>query len=246
MPSSVPARTRDQARDKQSTLGELISSVLTFAATLLLALLTSIAIEWGGMLFNYWPADGSHARDMLAREITFLSEDFQLSVAGSAPATIGVDVANRTHETLFVESGAKDLFAFLAIPASVRDSTVIQYARNAYLATREYLLSVFAIIQLFMVRLAMIGLSVPLMLLVAFVAAVDGLVQRELRKAGNGKEYALVYHKVKSWFKPALFAPAFIYLAIPVPTHPNWVFVPSAAMIGILVYILTATFKKQL
>ena len=48
--------------------------------------------------------------------------------------------------------------------------------------------------QLFSVRLAILTLAMPVFLLFSLVALVDGLVQRDLRRWGGGRESSFVYH----------------------------------------------------
>lgn len=240
-------QVRDEQAQRNGLIGEVVVFAINFLVVMVIALLTSVLIEWAGMVFLWWDEDGAgHSQRTLLTEIEFIANDFNKSLTASTPSELTIAVANKTYRSVAVDSGLNELRAYLDLPPSVKDSTVIGYARSAYLFFKDYIQSAITIVQLFAVRCAIIGLSIPLFVLIIFAAFIDGLVQRELRKAGGGREYGLVYHHIKSWFKPVLFLPVFVYLASPWPTHPNWIFAPSALVIGILVFMLSATFKKYL
>ena len=118
--------------------------------------------------------------------------------------------------------------------------------RSAYTHIAEYLQAAVNITQVFIVRLVVIILTLPIFLIVGIAASIDGLVQRELRKYGGGNESSFVYHNIKPWILPSIFWGWIIYLGFPVSVHPNFVFVPSAILYGMTIAITAATFKKQL
>lgn len=227
-------------------IGNTVSFVLNAIAVLAVALLVSIIIEWVGMKL-WWPEEGvGHSQRMLEQELGYINRDLSRSLLGDTPAELSIQVANATFETLAVKTGLQQLATRVSLPESVSDTTLIRYAKGAYQNSEEFLYAAITIAQVFSVRCVIILLSAPLFILVCFAAAVDGLVQRELRKAGGGREYGLVYHSVKSWFKLSLFMPLFLYLASPFPTHPNLIMVPCAIAIGVLVFLTSSTFKKYL
>lgn len=47
----------------------------------------------------------------------------------------------------------------------------------------------------FVVRLVILVMTIPLFLMAAFTGLVDGLVRRDLRKFGAGRESSYLYHK---------------------------------------------------
>jgi integrating conjugative element membrane protein (TIGR03747 family) len=98
----------------------------------------------------------------------------------------------------------------------------------------------------FVVRLTILTLAAPLFLLAMFTGFVDGLMRRDLRKFGAGRESSFVYHRAKRAVIPLLIVPWAIYLSLPFSLNPMAVFLPSAAMLGIAMAITTATFKKYL
>ena len=86
----------------------------------------------------------------------------------------------------------------------------------------------------------------PLFLMAAFVGLVDGLVRRDVRRFGAGRESGFVYHRARASLMPLVVLPWVTYLALPVSVHPLLILLPSAVMLGVAVCIVAATFKKYL
>jgi integrating conjugative element membrane protein (TIGR03747 family) len=75
---------------------------------------------------------------------------------------------------------------------------------------------------------------------------VDGLVRRDVRRFGAGRESGFVYHRARASLMPLVVLPWVVYLALPVSVHPLLILLPSAALLGGAVDIAAATFKKYL
>ena len=75
---------------------------------------------------------------------------------------------------------------------------------------------------------------------------VDGLVRRDVRGFGAGRESGFVYHRARASLMPLAVLPWVTYLALPVSVHPLLILLPSAALLGVAVCIAAATFKKYL
>ena len=230
----------------RGSIGNTVAGIVNTVVVLAVALLVSLVIEWAGMNL-WWPEEGTgHSQRMLEQELGYINRDLSRSLMGDTPMDLSINAANKTFELLAVKTGFQRLAERVSVPDSVGDTTLIRYAKSAYRTSSDYVVSAITITQVFAVRCVIILLSAPLFLLVCFAAIVDGLVQRELRKAGGGREYGLVYHSAKSWFKLSLLMPLFLYLASPFPTHPNLIMVPCAVAIGLLVFLTSSTFKKYL
>ncbi len=98
----------------------------------------------------------------------------------------------------------------------------------------------------FVARLTILVLATPLFLLAKLTGFVDGLMRRDLRKFGAGRESSFVYHHVKRAVAPLLFVPWIIYLSLPFSFNPMAVFLPCAMLLGVTMAITAATFKKYL
>jgi integrating conjugative element membrane protein (TIGR03747 family) len=98
----------------------------------------------------------------------------------------------------------------------------------------------------FLTRLIILVLTTPLFLMAAFTGVVDGLVRRDLRRFGAGRESGFVYHRAKMMIVPLAVAPWIIYLALPVSLSPVLVLLPCAAALGLVVSVTVGSFKKYL
>lgn len=98
----------------------------------------------------------------------------------------------------------------------------------------------------FVARLTILVLATPLFLMASLTGFIDGLMRRDLRKFGAGRESSFVYHRAKRAVIPLLLVPWIIYLSLPFSLNPMTVFLPCAVMLGIAMAITATTFKKYL
>jgi hypothetical protein len=98
----------------------------------------------------------------------------------------------------------------------------------------------------FLVRLLVLTLSLPLFLTAACVGLIDGLVRRDVRRFGAGRESGFVYHRAKAALMPLATLPWVIYLALPFSLNPLWILLPGAAALGAATCVAAATFKKYI
>ncbi len=110
----------------------------------------------------------------------------------------------------------------------------------------EYLLAAAYITQLVGARLAVVLLALPAYALIGVMGAVDGLVQRDLRRFGGGAESGFMYHHLKTAVRPLFSVPVFLYLISPWSVHPTLVFVPFALGFGYVVQRTLARVQKIL
>jgi integrating conjugative element membrane protein (TIGR03747 family) len=93
---------------------------------------------------------------------------------------------------------------------------------------------------------AVLILALPTFGLLGLVGIVDGMVQRDLRRWGGGREHGQVYHLAKRGIEPSLALPWIIYLAWSTMVHPNAAIVPFAVLFAFVLMVSAATFKKYL
>jgi integrating conjugative element membrane protein (TIGR03747 family) len=120
------------------------------------------------------------------------------------------------------------------------------YISQAYVWAERYLIAAAFTTLTFGVRLLVLVLTLPLFLMAAFVGLVDGLVRRDVRKFGAGRESGFVYHRAKAALMPLVVLPWMLYLTLPVSLHPLWILVPGAALLGLAVNLTAGSFKKYL
>lgn len=125
-----------------------------------------------------------------------------------------------------------------------QDKTMQAYLNCGYQWLGDYSKAWIISTQLIILRLVIAFFMLPLCLLAGLVGFIDGLVQRDLRKFCGGRESALVYHRAKRYIAPTLMTGFFIYLILPLPLPPQWIFIPTAALFGLVVRITVSRFKK--
>jgi|TARA_R110001599_G_scaffold22821_1_gene84067 integrating conjugative element membrane protein (TIGR03747 family) len=239
--SAHPAQTA-----QQGTLTRLLGRVSQAVYWLLFALLFSIVLEWLGMVF-WWPDEGlRHSREMLEAEVGYLQADFRRSLVSSDPAHFAQTVADKAYVALFEWTRLVDLLGWLGKPTMAGESGLRVRLHQLYQPLAHYILAALQITQVFALRLAILILATPVFLLFGVIALVDGLVRRDLRRWGGGRESSFVYHWSKRSALPLLVTAWVIYLALPFSLHPSWVILPFATLFALSIAITASAFKKYL
>lgn len=228
----------------------LISKSLTAVAKiiqwLLLSLLFSIIIEWVGMVL-WWPEEGiEHSRAMLAKEISFLDTDFRRSVVTSDPARLAKRFADNSYHYLFEVTRFVDFIRWVMPQPGANEEGIRPALHRLYLPIAEFVIATMQVTQVFSVRMAILTLAMPVFLLFSLVALIDGLVQRDLRRWGGGRESSFVYHYAKRAALPLVILTWVTYLALPFSLHPTFVVLPFAMLFALTVAVTASTFKKYL
>ena len=221
-----------------------ISLVLRIIGLLIASLLFSILIEFAGLLLFWGDQGWRHSQAMLNSELGWLSEHFKASLILQQPGqTIGrwLDFLN---QWLLVKTGFAD-FAQQARVSSMGDG-FWGWINQFYVSIEDFVLAAVCVTFTFVVRLTILVLATPLFLLATLSGFVDGLMRRDLRKFGAGRESSFVYHRAKRAVIPLLLVPWIMYLSLPFSLNPMAVFLPCAMMLGITTAITAATFKKYI
>ncbi|MGH1477202.1 MAG: TIGR03747 family integrating conjugative element membrane protein [Geminicoccales bacterium] len=217
-------------------LGTLVSAVFW----LFFSLLMSILIEWIGLTF-WWPDQGSqHALTMYQEELTYLSSDLNRSIIVSDPSGFAASLAQGV-EDLWRDTGGLDAIAWMAEPPPPEDRF-----RQVVHSLHDYALATVFITLLFSVRIAILLLSTPVFGLFGLVGLVDGLVERDLRRFGAGRESSYVFHIAKHAVGPLIILTWAIYLSMPISLHPALVILPFATLSAVFIRITASSFKKYL
>ena len=87
----------------------------------------------------------------------------------------------------------------------------------------------------------------PAFVLACLLGAVDGLVRRDLRRWGGGRESSLVYHRAKRFALWSLTGGFGLYLSWPFGGfNPAYMVLIFTALVAISLSTTLATFKKYL
>ena len=243
------AAQRQQVR-QQGLIASLVTLPFRFLGVLCGSLFLCIVIECVGMHF-LWPEEAwHHAQNMLNHELALVSESFTRSVLVQEPGRSARQLVERAYDWVFVKSGLlgwiQDAAAQSRPSAQGLPHDFRYYLSQVYVHVEGYLIASAYTVLVFLVRLLVLTLTLPLFLLAAFVGLVDGLVRRDVRSFGAGRESGFVYHRAKASLLPLAVLPWVVYLALPVSVHPLLILLPSAVLLGAAVDIAAATFKKYL
>ena len=228
----------------------IFSRILTGIAQcfkwLFLSLVFSVLIEWIGMVF-WWEEQGlAHSRQMLVNELQFLGADFHRSWLTEHPMQFASELSERFYYFAFEWTGFVDLLQWITQAPSIEESGVRPVLHRLYRPVADFVLAGMQIAQVFAVRLAILILATPVFGLFTLVALVDGLVRRDLRRWGGGRESSFVYHYAKKAAIPLIIMAWVLYLALPFSLHPSWIILPFALAFAFAVTITASTFKKYL
>ena len=244
---SDPASTaqRQQAH-QQSGLVAIITLPFRLFGVLCGSLLLSILIECVG-LHLLWPEQGwRHAQDMLDHELAQFSVNFTQSIWLQEPGCTARWLIEGAYEVLFVQSGLLDWIEDTTTHTRHPAKELRAYLWQTAGLLQNYLIAATYSVLVFMVRLLVLCLTLPLFVLAAFVGLVDGLVRRDIRRFGAGRESGFVYHRAKAMLMPLAVLPWVIYLALPVSVDPLLILLPSAVLLGMAVDVTAGSFKKHL
>ncbi|MCX9150149.1 TIGR03747 family integrating conjugative element membrane protein [Pseudomonas sp. TB1-B1] len=236
--------TPPQPIQRPGIIVSAIGLVLRIIGLLVASLLFSILIEFAGLLLFWGDQGWRHSQAMLTNELDWLSEHFKSSLILQQPGQTIVQWLDFLNQWLLVKTGFAD-FAQQARVSS-QGNSFWSWTNQLYMSIEDFGLAAVYVTFTFVVRLTILILATPLFLLAMFTGFVDGLMRRDLRKFGAGRESSFVYHRAKRAVVPVLLAPWVIYLSLPFSLSPMVLFLPSATMLGLAMTITAATFKKHL
>lgn len=242
MPTTAPSQPPAQRRP--GLIFGTLELCLRLLGLLFAALVFSIVLEFIGMLW-FWPEQRwHHSHAMWQTELGWLSSHFKASLLVQEPAQATAKILEHLNDWVVVRSGWAQSDAQLKLLSS-EASLQGQFAQ-VYVVAQDYLLAALFTVFTFVVRLAVLTLAIPLFLLAVITGTVDGLMRRDLRKFGADRESSFVYHRAKRTLLPLMVSPWVIYLSLPWSINPNWVLLPCAVLLAIMIAISAATFKKYL
>ncbi len=234
--------TTPQPVQRPGLIVSAIGLVLRIIGLLIASLLFSILIEFAGLLLFWGDQGWRHSQAMLNSELGWLSEHFKTSLILQQPGPTIVQWLDFLNQWLLVKAAFSD-FAQQARASSKSDG-FSGWTNQLYVSIEGFVLAAVYVTFTFVVRLTILFLTTPLFLLAMFTGFVDGLMRRDLRKFGAGRESSFVYHRAKRAVIPLLIIPWIIYLSLPFSLNPMAVFLPCAMTLAITTAITAATFKK--
>lgn len=242
------AKHQQQYREK-GWISNALGVPFSLLGILLVSLFFSIVTEWIGLYF-FWSEQGwHHSRDMLNNELDWLSTSFNQSLLIQNPDHSVRKIIGLAYEWGFEKTGIVSWIKLASEQArqnSASGTDLQHYIGLAYVQIENYGLAVVYAALTFLTRLLILTLSLPLFLMAALTGLVDGLVRRDLRRFGAGRESGFIYHRAKMLILPLLILPWVIYPAFPISISPLLILLPIAVACGITVSISAGSFKKYL
>ncbi|WP_248746220.1 TIGR03747 family integrating conjugative element membrane protein [Pseudomonas sp. MWU12-2037] len=247
MRDPASAAQQQQAR-QQGLLTGVITLPLRFIGVLLGSLMLCLLIELVG-LHLFWPEQGwRHAQGMMNFELQQLSTHFTRSVVVAESGRSAYQLVMWLHQNLLLDSGLLDWLKQMNVQAQSADTTEGFNASVAQVVVylERYVLAAFYVTATFLLRLLVLIMTLPLFALTALTGLVDGLVRRDLRRFGAGRESGFLYHRARATILPLAVLPWVVYLTLPVSVHPLWILLPAALMLGVVMDVTAGSFKKHL
>lgn len=248
--SDPAVAVRGQQAGQRTLLAALVTFPFRLFGVLCGSLLLCILIEWIGMHL-FWPEQGSrHAQSMLSYELDQLSSYFTRSIVIREPGRTAHRLVAQVHDWSVFRNGLPEWAREGSAPPSSGSASPAKnlryYLGQVYVHSEGYVIAAAYTLLVFLVRLLVLALMLPLFLMAAFVGLVDGLVRRDIRRFGAGRESGFVYHRARATLMPLLVLPWGLYLALPISVSPLWILLPSAVLLGVAVDIAAGSFKKYL
>ena len=212
--------------------GSTVGNVFKLGWWSLLAIGASVLIEWAGMIWLWGP---NHSKEMLTQELTYLGTYNKNLMTGFYPSDLGIQFVGVAN-TIVSFLKLRELSNHLADGVISGATQIAIYGIDALVNT----------IFIFAVRSAICVSALTGFVLVGLVAFVDGLVERDIRRACGGIESAMLYHRAKRLLVPILFLSFGGYLTAPISIHPSLVFLPVMALFAFSLFVTAKTFKKFL
>lgn len=260
-------RTASGPPPKPGLIGQMLGLVGRALAWLVLAWLLAFTIECCGVL-RWWPQEGvGHSRRLLAAELVhagqpastnLLIRDPQAFVRAGADRvwalweSIGLlDFIQRHRSAASADTSSGRFLNHLpapALPAEISQRFGDMQAHLADGLSRLPLLlyTLVSTSQVFVVRLAILVLSLPVFMLAGLVGAIEGLSRRDLRRWGGGRESSFLHRHALAFVFPSVAGAWLVYLAGPWSIPPAFVVLPFAVSFAVALAVSIGSFKKYL
>jgi len=239
-------RNPPPAETERSVVGSLLTFLAKAVQWLLLALVCAVLLEWVGMIW-WWPAECvQHSQRTLEVERVHLGTAFPRHLVSTSPVQFANNVGRRLSHVCFTLTRLDQVIEWATTPPAADEARPKKAIRQVVYGISRYLIAAEQILQIFGIRLAILVLATPVFGLCGLVAIVDGLVRRDLRRWGGGRESGFVYHWAKRVGLPLALGLCVIYLVAPFSIYPPVAIFPFTVLLGLTISAVCASFKKYL
>ncbi|WP_430446271.1 MAG: TIGR03747 family integrating conjugative element membrane protein [Pseudomonas piscis] len=249
MADDVSKKAQQQQERPESLISKIFWFPFNFLGVMFGSLIVAILVDWICLYF-FWPEAGwRHGQQMLTNELSWLSQGLVHSAVVQEPGRTATWLVTGAYDWLIVKTGMLNWVQGMESIANAgpRNDLDIRYmAAQSVTTVQNYALAALFTVLVFCVRLVVLLMTIPLFAMAALTGLVDGLVRRDLRKFGAGRESSYLYHKARGTLIPLAILPWTFYLALPISISPLLVLLPCAALLSFAVSITAASFKKYL
>jgi integrating conjugative element membrane protein (TIGR03747 family) len=141
-----------------------------------------------------------------------LSKNFTRSVLVQEPGRTAQKLVGIAYESAFTKTGFATWVQNTSQNARTARSDNARDARYYIGALYTHLENVMIAAAytglVFLIRLLVLFLTLPLFITAAFVGLVDGLVRRDIRRFGAGRESGYIYHRARACLMPLVISPS--------------------------------------
>lgn len=248
-PSKGPARARTRGPVE---LGLEVAFGLLFVT--LFAWFIGVLIEIVGS-YTLWQEQGElHSQEIVAQDLEYIA---------MAPRSLLVrDTVEWSHRVVgwvelpYERVGLKRWYERLhgdnaaALSQPTAQQSVLSQRVGMANASLQHNLSKWVLISMYvgqdvLLRLSVAAFALPAFVLACMVGIVDGLVRRDLRRWGGGRESSFVYHHAKRYTQWALTGGFGLYLAWPFGGfNPAYMVFVFTMLVAFTMSTAVAAFKK--
>ena len=225
-----------EGRERTRHIGftrRLLNFTFSLPIVILLTIMFSIVVEWIGMN-TIWKDQGvTHSHNMLIAEANYLNKHFAEAILGNNSLSIAKSAVNYMNTRLF-------------IPLGIDDYRKKKNLRGIKLVVWEHVLAAYYIFNVVLIRLCVLVFSIPAYVLFAIVGLVTGLVERDLRRFGAGRESSDRFELSRKLIFPSVAVCFVLYLSCPFSLSPSLIVVPFAMLFGVAIHLTTSNYKKYL
>lgn len=250
------ASTAASASD-QGPVGFVFAMISGAVFTTLFSWVLSIGIELVGMHFLWQERGVLHCRDLVMEDLGYIS---------AAPHSVIVaDTVSFSHAMIasiaspfewlgvmgYYERSKAAADAALAAPTAPGRAGVASTLKRISTQGSQMLANL-GLIAMYTaqdtgLRLAIVVFALPAFVLACLLGAVDGLMRRDLRKWGGGRESSFIYHHAKATTYLALGGGFALYLAWPTGGfNPAYMVLIFTALVAWSLSLTLSSFKKYL
>lgn len=242
-PRSAPSARPAPAR---GPLASLLALAFGFVASTVFAWVFGIVVEIAGIYF-FWPEEGvRHSQALVQEDLDYIAE-FPRSIIVPDTVAFARQVAGYVSWPFRKLGVLRFVERRLATPMPPAGSGSHRQVSLLLHELARYALIAMYVGQDTMIRLAIVIYALPAFGMACLLGLVDGLVRRDLRKWGGGRESSFIYHHAKKWTFWGLTGGFSLYLAWPFGGfNPAAMVLVFGAFVAWSLSVTASSFKKYL